>query len=166
MKVSEIKKALKGKTIEVRASRSLSGYLSVWAIIDLGHEYYRINAQSHDMLLPEHNNGLRDTARTHTSLWFPGFCGTYAVGMEATIKLFETQKHENACKLMKIIRDEIEKKNLRYVYPDCDLSQVMEALESLGAYVKLVSIDGSEDTYQWKKDRRVVVEASKQVVNA
>ena len=64
---------------------------------------------------------------------------------------------------MQVIHTTIKKYNLdrgwaNHVYPDCELSQIVDAMEKLGARITETYINGTDDTVGWKRERRKKVD--------
>ncbi len=155
MKVSEIKKHLKSTKIEIRAKEGTYA-LTVWFVLEMTTlDYFRINAQANDCMEVNGYERERKTSKMHYKLNYPGFTGTYAARIEIEHRLFSLNEHsDNAKKLVQVIEKEVEQKNLSYVYPDCQMSQILTALESLGATVVLNETNGCSDSVDWRKKRR------------
>lgn len=166
MKTTQIKKNLKNASIEIRSQEQNYGYLATWLLVRYQDNYgpttlIRIDAQSNSLLS---NDSLTDrkTAKTHNNLWFPGFSGSYAAGCKAEIKFSygsnDYDNPERCLNFMKVIRATIEKYNINHVYPDCELSQIVTAMERLGSNVTETYINDSSETMEWKRDRRKKVD--------
>lgn len=163
MKTSELRKKLKNCRIEIRANEGSYGCMSVWLCIEVQDPYgwdflCRINSQCNDITYP-HEYPKESAKETYSSLYYPGYTGTYAARTEEEIR-YSSMNETVGKTLFQIIRSEVDKRNLSYVYPDCEMSQIVSVLvETFKAHIVKNEINGSHDTYEWKRKRREKVES-------
>lgn len=164
MKITEIKKALKTGRIEVRSVTKDYGIISTWVLIKY-HDNYglttlaRIEAQANDLTYKDHKRDDLDekpNCNKHDSVRFLDYSGFYALHANAKIDLRERYDQDDSptrlLNIMKLVNSVIDAKNLSFVYPECQLSQFIAALEILGCSVGLNEIN-YEDAWKWKEQR-------------
>ena len=167
MKTTEIKKNLKNASIEIRSEEQNYGYLSTWLIVRYQNTYgpttlMRMDAQSNSLLS---NNNLTSRTKprsTHPRLWFPGFSGSYAASCKSEIRFKygsnDYDSPERCLNFMKVIHTIIKKYNIDHVYQECELSQIVDAMEKLGARITETYINGTDDTLGWKREQHKKIE--------
>lgn len=109
--------------------------------------YLTISAQAHDMRVPDPLGSRADSgqwkrsegARRHSDLYLRDVSPFYAVHADCRVDMtgFGDARYspDRALAVKKAITAAIEEKNLRYVYPDCELSLTLAALEALGCRI-------------------------------
>jgi hypothetical protein len=163
MKVSDMKKALKNAHVELYISRgSLPECLNASLCVSTPPKYegqnYRdplisVRFQANDLtykmqhgeekqvsaMIPLHKVGhwYAGNVETEARMWYGGT---------------DTKTPERAESFFKIVKDIIAKYNIRYIYPNCELSQCLKALEYLGVRVVKCEIE-REDSFSWNQDR-------------
>lgn len=163
MKPSHLKKELKNAIVTVKLSSfsypgDCSG-LSAHILIDLRNASITnrippLSAQSTDFSQSE--DSLKRTEARNCFRSFPKHSGFYAVKCNVEMSLFRaySDSSEIVDSLFSLVRSEIEKKNLHHVSPDCELTQFLSALESLGCKTQEVTVNGKYfgDWYQEKRN--------------
>lgn len=166
MKTSNLKKELKNATVTVKLSTfQYSGDcagLSAHILVDLKNSSITnrippLSAQATDFSVV---NEFNRTEAKNSFRSFPKYTGFYSVKCGVEMSLFRTYSDsvEITQSLFSLVRSEIEKKNLQYVSPECELSQFIAALESLGCKLQEVTVNGNP-FYDWINARKEAIAA-------
>lgn len=170
MKAIEMKKALNGASVTVDLesyyySGGFSG-LMAYVFIDRSDSAWdkriiSVKAQCNDLAAEtEPKTTQQEITNGFRSL--PKFSGFYALKAECSVYLrdnYQNKEHDKALCLFAMVKKVIEKRNLGYV-SNCELTQFLSALESLGAKHCTVTVD-KKDYAAWRKERMQKLELAK-----
>lgn len=156
MKIPDIRKTLKNSLAKVRINRQYGVFSAVLSIVDPTRDWDRhlvhLEAQANDLRVPD----VRPEENVKSFRSFPDVGAFYAVKIRTISRLdgYESGSEDPAlaANFFKLIRGVIENKNLRYVYPSCELAQVIAALEELGCELDEVIVEGKEFA-TWRRER-------------
>lgn len=174
IKASDVRKILKSATVETWI---VPGYGSVYtasvAIIaapryegDDNNLYLRIEAQANDLYHPDNREGSFAHQRQQPGYWhLEGLGPFYAVHIEARYNVVgfgsgsDYENPERIEAFLGVLHKVIEDRNLRHVYNECGVSQVLKALEYLGATIREPkmrrhSAANPMERYEWNEQRR------------
>lgn len=159
MKKTELKKILASSLAEFYSTPGNYGIfrgtlaISYPSPFSKSETLLKIDCQANDTRHADHKNSKEST---RSFRHFPGLSGWYACSIETkhNFDLYGSgyESPERAEAFIALIRAEIEKRNLGYVYPDCPMSQIIAAYESLGGKLQLVEIN-QQPLQAWRASR-------------